>query len=231
MFYQMEDLPCINYPIQPLLVNIALQIRKGCNLYYKLLRTSKDQKNLLAERENRWHIELGVTYSVKFWNAAYFYTSCIKNDNKLKWQQYQIVRNSQYTNYKVNKFNPSISPLCAYCLEENETISHLYFRCKNIYPLWQDIIRFVAGVGVTIPMNESAILFGIHSEKPDSRANILVLWGKNYIWYNKFINTHITLDTFKIKLKQNLIELREVFTFGETESEFSKWDSLLNMVL
>ena len=79
------NIPSIHLPLQPLLVNIANQTRNGCSAYYKLIRSWKKSVNVLADREDRWHRELGRVYSIPFWSKTYRYVSCIKNDNKIKW--------------------------------------------------------------------------------------------------------------------------------------------------
>ena len=65
------------------------------------------QTNLSSEEE-KWHRELGNFYASDFWNATYRLTSEIKNENKMKWIQFQINRHCLYTNHKVNKFNPHL---------------------------------------------------------------------------------------------------------------------------
>ena len=103
------------YPHQPLLIGIANLVQKGCNVYYKILRKKINLGTTLSVREEKWHNELNCTFSIDFWNKTYNLTSNIKNDNKLKFLQYQINRNSLYTNYRVNKFKNDISPYCTFC--------------------------------------------------------------------------------------------------------------------
>ena len=83
-------------------------------------------------------------YSIPFWSKTYRYVSSIRNDNRVKWVQYQIVRNSQFTNYKVNKFNPNVSALCSYCKEAEELVSHLYYRWPVVQNFWKELQIFMA---------------------------------------------------------------------------------------
>ena len=59
----------------------------------------------LAEREGRWHTELGCVFGLEYWNKIYTLTAGIKNENKIKFMQFQINRNCLFTNYKVNSLN------------------------------------------------------------------------------------------------------------------------------
>ena len=95
-----EKLPIVQLPVQPLIVNIATMSVSGCNRYYKLIRNKKNLSANIQERETVWHTELGVNYGVPFWNKVYDLTTRIKYDNRLKWIQYQVVRNSLFANHK-----------------------------------------------------------------------------------------------------------------------------------
>ena len=95
-------------PFQPLLISLVNSVKKGCNFYYRCIRKKVNLSTNLAVRENRWHNELNSTFGIDFWNSTYNLTSTIKNENKMKWFQFQINRNCLFTNYKVNKFKPNI---------------------------------------------------------------------------------------------------------------------------
>ena len=62
--------------------------------------------------------------SLDFWRNSWYLVANLKYENKIKWLQYNIVRHSLKTNYIVNHFKPTVSPLCYYCgtnLEKNIT--------------------------------------------------------------------------------------------------------------
>ena len=135
-----------------MLVGIATMTNKGCNSYYKLIRSKKNLKVTVQDREAVWHTEIGTVYGIRFWNRVYALTVDIKNDNRLKWLQYQVVRNSLFTNHKVNKFNPSVSPLCRNC-PTIEKISHLVWVCGQARDLWQNIQDFLLVSGIIVNLH------------------------------------------------------------------------------
>ena len=106
---------CTFLPSQPLLIDILSLTKKGCSTYSKLLRKKSILTRNHSKPENKWHRELGCTFGIEFWNKTYCLTARIKQENKLRWFQYQINRNSLFTNYRVNKFKSSVSPLCTFC--------------------------------------------------------------------------------------------------------------------
>lgn len=153
-------------PYQPLLINIVNLTKKGCSVYCKFLKKRSNLNTTLAERENKWHRELNCTFGSSFWNKTYTLAADIKNENKIKWFQFQINRNSLFTNYKVNKCKPNISPQCTFCshLDEfshTELVSHLFdFALK----LWQELKHWLVTLNLNLPLNRAKLLFGIHEE-------------------------------------------------------------------
>ena len=202
-------------PMQTLLVNTANLIIKGCNRYYNLLRIAKPFKNILQSRQNKWHEELSLNYGTDFWDKTYQALPFIKYDNRLKWLQFQIVRNCLFTNYRVNKFKPYVSPLCTYCQVENEIISHLYFLCPKTFAFLNQARDFFQEFGVTIILNLNTILFGNKEEKFDSLDNQVILWLKSFIWSNKFKNSHLSISIFKEMFKNRLQEVKEMSNYSQ----------------
>ena len=133
-----QRLPRLELPQQPIISNIATLTIKGCNSYYKILRKKKNLVNNIRLREEKWHLEMGSVIGVDHWNKIYNFTTNINNDNYLKWLQFQTVRNSLFTNYRVNKFNNNISPLCSACLEV-EKVGHIFWTCVNVMNFWRQL--------------------------------------------------------------------------------------------
>jgi len=92
--------------------------------------------------------------------------------------QFEILRNSQSKNYRVSKFIPATSPLCSYCENSVEKISHLYCSCTRVHHFWIEATNWLALNTVHIPMDMETVIFGQLKEKSDSILNILVPWIK-----------------------------------------------------
>ena len=225
-------------PIQPLLIKIINLTKKGCSSYSKLIRKKTNLTTNLSERENRWHLELQRTYGVEFWNKTYSLAASIKNENKFKYFQFQINRNSLYTNYKVHKFKPYISPLCTFCCDisefaHNELVSHVFFQCDMVHNLWQDVKVWLATLNMTLPLNITKVLFGIHEEHSFSPLNYTILCVKYYIWRVKFQNKDLSLGSFQKYFFQKLNYQRNAFIYRGDIHGFEKmciiYESLLRL--
>ena len=222
---RLENLPIVQLPIQPILVNIATLTERGCNRYYKLLRKKKNLSSTIHEREAIWHKELNSTFGVQFWNKVYTLTSEIKNENRLKWLQYQIARNSLFTNYKVNKFNPNVSPLCSNC-NSIENISHLFWGCDKVLELWQQIQTFLGNFQIFLDFSLKNVLFGNHKEPSASISNFTILIAKGYIWKCRFDKSPISFIAFKKYLKHKLEDLKDSFEYSDKLILFNQWNNL-----
>ena len=224
------------YPTQPLLINIANLTKKGCNVYTRLISKKSNLQRNHSDREQKWHRELDCTFGTVFWDKCYSLTASIKNENRMKWLQFQINRNCLFTNYKVNKFKPAISPACSFCshLEEPpppEITSHLFFECDFVLQLWQDVHGWLATFNINLPLNRTQLLFGIHEQSSNSVENFIIFFTKYYIWKTKFTTKTLLIDSFKHFLKYKLDDLKDACVFENREDKFRIWRNIYDELL
>ena len=225
------------YPHQPLLIGIANLVQKGCNVYYKILRKKINLGTTLSVREEKWHNELNCTFIIDFWNKTYNLTSNIKNDNKLKFLQYQINRNSLYTNYRVNKFKNDISPYCTFCSGPQslnppfEVISHLFHNCSISLNLWIEVGNWLRGLNIDIPLNRNILLFGYHEQPFNSVVNYNILCVKYFIWKSKFKSQELHLRSYQYFLRGKLDDLKNAYLYEGKDHKFDPYVTLYDNLL
>ena len=215
------------HPFQPLLIHLANLVKKGCNVYYRFLRKKNNLNTSLNTRESKWHAELNCTYGTDFWNKTYNLTSAIKNENKIKWLQFQINRNSLFTNYRVNKFKPNISPNCTFCSigegvtqTHPELVSHLFFDCDFVLKLWIEVKNWLRTINIDIPLDRKVLLFGCHDQLSNSVPNYILLCVKYFIWKSKFQSQELYLSAFQKYLKFKLDDLKNAYLYEQKEEKF-----------
>ena len=224
-----EKLPIVQLPVQPMLVGIANITNKGCSSYYRLLRKKRNLTATIQDRETVWHTEIGAVYGVQFWAKAYALTANVKNDNRLKWLQFQIVRNSLFTNHKVNKFNPTVSPLCRNCLI-TEKISHLVWECVQARDLWQNIQDLLNTLGINVEFTLKLVLFGFHLEDMESLKNTVVLFTKGFIWKTKHEKAPLIFTSWKKYLKLKLEDLKAAYEYLDKLHKFDQWSNIFALL-
>jgi hypothetical protein len=220
-------------PYQPLLINIANITKKGCNVYCKFLKKKINLNTTLEVRENKWHTELQCTFGTNFWNKTYALAAGIKYENKLKWLQFQLNRNSLFTNYKVNKFKPNVSPKCTYCAHipdssHPELVSHLFYDCDFVLKLWQELKTWLATLNVQLPLDRIKLLFGIHEEDCSSVLNYIILSVKQFIWKTKFGSKDLSLNLFQKFLFSKLADKQNALNYCGKSRDFDIWNDLYN---
>ena len=222
-------------PYQPLLVHTLNLVNQGCSTYYRILRKSRSPKISLARSEEKWHQEINMVLSVQFWSQTYINTANIKNNNKYKWFQFQINRNILFTNYRVNKFKPYISPYCSFCThseEDNkvELVSHLFYDCKYSLSFWTQVKAWLATIPneIDIPLDKKEILFGIPNQASNPVPNFIISCGKYYIWKVKKQGSRLCVNGFKTYLKYKLAEIKRTLMYEEKGRDFVIWSVIFD---
>ena len=193
----------IQLPHRPIIIDIAMTSLKGCNFFTKLISKKSSLNNQIYLREEKWHTELGLNFSIDFWESANKFHSKIDFDNQLKWLQYQIVRNCLQTNAIVSKFKRHVSKTCSYCQgpDSVELISHLFWSCPVVSIFLNDVFTFISSTGTVFLPSQVQFLFGNFNYEAFHPQNYISLVLKKYIWQTKFKSKNLAIDRFKALLK------------------------------
>ena len=118
----------------------------------------------------------------------------ITNVPKLRSFQYRLLHCAIVTNVHLFKWKIKNTPLCSFCHEEDENISHLFYNCPEVMKIWKEVPNICSlftdhPISVTI---KNVMLNSIAS-KPSNVANFLCLTTKQYIYKHKCLGR--TLST------------------------------------
>ena len=217
---------CANFPQKPFLIDLAFSTNKGCSSYYKIIREKQILSNKIYKREDKWHEELGSHFSVTFWNNSRRLCANINFDNKLKWIQFQINRNSLQTNYIVSHFKQNVSKQCQYCLERDELVSHLFWSCHIVKIFLNEVISYFATINFEYTPSKTQMLFGFHDLPFSHPKNYISLIIKRYIWITKFKTCQLNINGFKGLLKTYVVDLKYIFETKKEASKFIEWNTI-----
>ena len=152
----------------------------------------------------------------------------------MKYLQYQINRNSLYTNYRVSKFKPNVSPSCIFCLSNNvpnpppELISHIFFDCSYTNNLWREIRNWLRELDIEITLEKKTIIFGNQEEAFSSYFNYIVLCAKYFVWKSKFKSQELYLRGFQYFLRGKLEDLKNAYLLEGKDHMFEQWNILFD---
>ena len=219
-------------PRQSVLISVATKTKKGSSAYYKLLMCRKIQRRDTSRQETRWHTELGLLLSIKYWDSCWHDVHDIKN-NELKYFQYQVVRGNLKTNAVVSHFVPLVQETCSFpgC-NEREIISHLMWDCQTIQTFWRNLSLFFTNTFHTpIFFEKLTVLFGLQNQLMSSVTNTVILVGKKYIWQEKFRNLAPNVDNFCKYLKQFLRTEKVAHTMKNNLVSFeNEWGAIITLL-
>ena len=184
----------------------------------------------MSQREGKWHFELGCIYSCIFWEKVRKFCSSIKNENNIKWLQFQIVRNSLQTNKIVHHFKPQVSILCSFCSDSEETVSHLFWFCSETNNFLTQVFGLVSSSGLEFSPRMRDFIFGILDESYSTPSNYLILHIKRFIWCSKFNTQSLSLVGFRNYFSNVLNELKIMYKLREKINDFDVWKPLMNLL-
>ena len=226
----LEKLSFVQYPERPLLIDIAMSTKKGCNRYYKYLTQKNICLNKIFLREAKWQRELNKNFSLKFWHKARLFYAKIDFDNDLKWLQFQIVRNSLQTNSIVHHFRPNVLPSCSFCRNQSstETISHLFWSCNLVSEFLDETYTHLNDIGLNFRPTMLQFLFGIEDEPYYRPFNYIMLIIKKYIWTTKFGTATLSLVGFRSYLKSCVSNLIVILNIKPMPENVVEWEQIAN---
>ena len=119
------------------------------------------------------------------------FNSCATNKTKLRSFQIRLNLSSIVTNVQFYGIDISSNVLCMLCLEESETLTHLFYICKIVDAFWNDISDWiVARFRINIPSNNFHKLFGFLAQYFSYQlVNLMLLSTKFLIYRCKYSKT------------------------------------------
>ncbi len=145
---------------------------------------------------------------------------------KMKDIQFRII-NNVYPAAEVlrKRFCFEVDP-CVFCLEEPETIEHLFFSCPVTVKFWQDLFSWLnIDINTDIPsLNMFQILVyadGL-SKKMSYMLNIIITMGKYHVHKSKWNNSKPSLNYFKNECKKYLESLKHLSKDNQSLGELYK---------
>ena len=118
----------LDIPNEPDHIWLKLGVKEGetktCKAIYRKLLSSGESE--LQNLVSRWNTNFpaldGITIQMSFKNVYHITTSC-----ELQYFQFKLLHRIVVTNEKLYMWNIVESDICTFCMEEIETMFHLFF--------------------------------------------------------------------------------------------------------
>ena len=141
-----------------------------------------------------WELDLNISLGDESWWSLFPNFLALVRPTKLRMLQYRILTRSITTNIKRNKWCPDVSPLCTFCHNTAETMSHLFVNCPQVKKIWYCFARFCAYY-LNFDVNqfqdiidERCILLNDYTGPNKDLIVLLIIATKQYIYSTKCLN-------------------------------------------
>ncbi|XP_043210824.1 uncharacterized protein LOC122375482 [Amphibalanus amphitrite] len=187
-------------------------------LLEQVLDTTRGEKS-----HTKWEAELEGGRRLN-WPAIYARLHYAVEDVNLKWLNYRCIKRILPTNKLLFTCNIKDTDRCTYC-HQVETIGHLFWHCHRVRAFWSSIGELFNGRNITYKVvvtgfehNDSAVC---------KRINTILSLGKQFIWYKRECNSHLSEPTFVTYLYNYLKVERYAYKINDRETKFNDtWGSL-----
>ena len=113
--------------------------------------------------------ELDIQVEGNWW-AKINRTVKIPMEVRLGWFQFRVIHRIISTNAFLYKIGIAESPLCTFCRDAAETISHLFVECRIVNTCIREVFTWLGDImNKTLIVSDVDIILG----RPSSRENIL----------------------------------------------------------
>jgi len=144
--------------------------------------------------------------------------------------QYKYVHRIIATNKYLFKCKLSNSNLCDFCGENIETIEHLFWECKHIQPIWNQLASFLEQQQLNVKLSFLSVSFGINSLKSihgNNIVNFILILMKYFIFHMKYRKQIPNFNCFIHSLKLKIQIEKEIALSNDTLQIFEqKWNRI-----
>ena len=120
----------------------------------------------------------------------------------------------------------NVSPLCEYCHQSNELVSHLFWFCFFVQQFLGEVTDYLQQFGFLFTPSKTEMLFGFHNLNFVNPKNYISLIFKRYVWVTKFRNCQLNLNGFIKFLKSYVIDLKYIFELKKDAQKELEWNAI-----
>ena len=104
------------------------------------------------------------------------------------------------------KFGKKVTPLCSFCMEELESLIHLFHSCTRTNFLWMQLQHSFQNVLITPPITPQSAIFGFIDHKVNYHLINQILLIFQYYVYKTRENGSLELKLWK----RNILKIKNI---------------------
>ena len=165
------------------------------NIFVKKYITSISETNL----KDKWQKDVDENLSdMQDWNSSFALIYKTSIDTSLRNFQFKFLHRKITTNEFLYKIGVKSSPMCSFCDNHIQTISHLFWKCTFVASFWKDLIEWLYKKGIYIEhLSDSDIFFGVKSSNNFLLLNTVILRAKKFVFSCNYLSKRPSFSIFK----------------------------------
>ena len=212
-----------NFYIQNKLINITSITTR--DMYNALI----DKKFERSYAEKMWERKLNLIMTKEDWERVYTMNTKKIQSKKIAEFKYKILLDILPCGQKVNRWNKSVSVLCAYC-NVVENISHMLYECVRVKSLW-----FHIGLCLKMNITLKHVILGLDCGSLVSDNKHLCISMIAYSIFStwckcSFGNTDFKNINLRMEIKKHLNFSKEVYNAVLPVKQRLNFEKMLNTI-
>ena len=160
--YRLFGSSTLERPTYPFHLDALFKSKSGCKHYYNMFNNAEAQNENptceiiwtnIIEKEN-----LDITIKER-WKRIYKICFYSVHDNNVIWFQYRILNNILGTKNYLKKVKINMNSACSFCKTHDETLEHLFCKCREVIQLWNNIQQWINNKSSSNKFNETTRLY------------------------------------------------------------------------
>jgi hypothetical protein len=170
-----------------------------------------------------------------FWDKIFKLPFNTTIDVQLRWFQLRVLNRILPTEKYLHTCKIVDSPLCKFCLREDQTIEHLFWKCPVVKTFWDSLLVVLKDKCVhadNLRLNEILIIFGMCNQTVTDRGlDNIILWAKFYLYKSKMQRVIPNIQGFLPILKSKINIEKYISRVNGTEKKYEhNWRPYLSLL-
>ena len=154
------------------------------NIAYRMICSQTQPLKNIVEKWRKEHLNINYDLFLGSVRKISSFTICVK----LRSFQYKFLMRAILTNVRLIYFKIKDTDKCDFCKDERETVKHLFYECRRVQELWNEVKHITGIDGITY---EKIVMNNFH-KNPKKVENTIGLVTKFYIYGTKCLGNCIS---------------------------------------
>ena len=170
--------------------------------------------------------------TINTWGKIFSLSFKTTIETKLQAFQFKILHRISVNKYWLHNMGIATDSICDVCKTQTETICHKFWNCPSSNQFWNQLSAFWdTYMHETIVIQQKDVIFGLYENPGKIALNYCILYGKYYIYSQRFSSANINFVHFLHLLNRKISVFKHLSVINYKLQQFdSRWKALQDAV-